>query len=250
MEAPTEIGVRGESSSAALVLLVIGDRRLGAGVLDSVQRRGPLCLWVQSAERIATQLAQLPLRVAVLQAGMLRVWDAASSLTAAGVAVISVGESPEQRLLALDRGCVEALPTDSDPEEIARSVIRVWRKAGDLEGLNGQIRIGPLYMDCSLRRAFWYQEQVHLSPTLFNLLGFLAKHPGEPFTTRELLVKVWADPYKTEGAVWTAVKKLRRALHNGQWHISNLNGYGYRFVAEEPAATMSGGQRGVSGQAS
>lgn len=249
MGIPTEIGSLEASSSAALILLVTNDRNRAVQWMHSIQEAGPLCLWVQSADRIAGTVVDLPIRAAVVELAVSKVWDLVSNLNSHGASVVAIADNPQRRLAALDRGCGEALPADSSAEEIARAALRAWRSAGQIDGLRGEITAGPLYMDCTFRRAFFHGEQVCLGPAPFNLLGFLAKHPGQPFSTRELLAKVWHDPYKTEGTVWSTVKKLRRALHD-HGHIVNRTGYGYCFVPEEPSEVRSAARQQSAAQAS
>lgn len=249
MEHPTEIGSLETSSSAALVLLVLTNRELAVPLMQAIQRSGPLCLWVHSADRIAVALADLPIRAAVVEPGVGKIWDLVPKLISGGATIVAVADTPQRRLAALDRGCTEAVPADSSAEEIARAVLRAWRTTCQIDGLTGEIRTGPLYMDCTFRRAIFHGEQVCLGPTPFNLLGFLAKHPGQPFNTRELLAKVWHDPYKSEGAVWSTVRKLRRAL-NDHGHIVNRTGFGYCFMPEEPSDVKSAVRHQSAAQAS
>jgi DNA-binding response OmpR family regulator len=249
VEAPTQIGSLERSVEPALVLIVAAEKELAVPWLQAIRRSGPLSIWSDSADGVERHLRELPLRAAVMDIAVPHVWELVTALIVQGTPVVAVADTPSRRIAALDRGCAEALPKNSSPEEISRGVRRVWRNAHETSGLRGQVKAGPLLMDCTSRKTIWHGKQVPLGRTLFNLLGFLAQHPGEPFGTQELLSKVWMDPYKTEGTVWTAIKKLRLTLED-HGHIVNRTGFGYCFLPEEPEGVMTAEQPEVDAQAS
>lgn len=88
------------------------------------------------------------------------------------------------------------------------------------------IAITDLEIDPTTRRVHQRGEQVHLTPTEFDLVLFLAESPGEVYTREDLLEQVWG--YTIASGVRTVdshVRALRRKLGNDV--IRTVHGVGY-----------------------
>ncbi len=69
---------------------------------------------------------------------------------------------------------------------------------------------------------------VRLPRKEFELLYFLAAHPGRVFTRQELLDEVWGrDVYVVDRTVDVHIRKIREKL--GRHYIETVKGVGYRF---------------------
>jgi two-component system alkaline phosphatase synthesis response regulator PhoP len=76
-------------------------------------------------------------------------------------------------------------------------------------------------------------REIDLKPREFDLLRFLASHPGQVFARTQLLASVWGLDYSGDSrTVDTHVKTLRERLGDGpdepRW-IETVRGVGYRF---------------------
>ncbi len=72
------------------------------------------------------------------------------------------------------------------------------------------------------------RETVRLPRKEFELLYFLAAHPGRVFTRQELLDAVWGrDVYVVDRTVDVHIRKIREKL--GRHYIETVKGVGYRF---------------------
>ncbi|GAA2609873.1 response regulator transcription factor [Actinomadura fulvescens] len=123
-----------------------------------------------------------------------------------------------------------------------RTVLRRFERAepsaapgpgpGTAEPSGAPLRLGPLEIDQRARRVRRDGREVHLTPTEYELLGCLARHPGTVLTRALLLEQVWdwADASGTR-AVDSHIKALRRKL--GADLIRTVHGVGYSF--EVPA---------------
>ena len=70
--------------------------------------------------------------------------------------------------------------------------------------------------------------EVRLPRKEFELLYFLASHPGKVFSRQELLDQVWGrDVYVVDRTVDVHVRKIREKL--GDAYIETVKGVGYRF---------------------
>ncbi len=92
--------------------------------------------------------------------------------------------------------------------------------------------IGDVVIDRAQRRVHRADEEVHLTPTEFELLVMLASSPKTVLTRERLLAEVWdwADASGTR-TVDSHIKALRRKL--GSDLIRTVHGVGYAF--EPPA---------------
>lgn len=71
-------------------------------------------------------------------------------------------------------------------------------------------------------------EELRLPRKEFELLYFLASHPGRVFSRHELLDEVWGrDVYVVDRTVDVHVRKIREKL--GSDYIETVKGVGYRF---------------------
>ena len=81
------------------------------------------------------------------------------------------------------------------------------------------------------------ERDVALSQKEFDLLAFLARHPGRAFSREELMERVWRFAFYTDTATVTVhIKRLRTKLGRaggGADLIETVWGVGYRMA--EPA---------------
>jgi DNA-binding response OmpR family regulator len=93
---------------------------------------------------------------------------------------------------------------------------------------------GSLTIDLVKREVSLEGKQINLTRTEFDLLAFLAAHPGRPFTRGQLLDKVWGYQYGGyEHAVTSHVNRLRAKLEvnpEAPRLIKTVWGVGYCFA--------------------
>ena len=96
---------------------------------------------------------------------------------------------------------------------------------------NARIEIGDLVVDRAQRRVERAGEEIHLTPTEFELLSTLAREPKTVLTREKLLEEVW-DWVDASGTrtVDSHIKALRRKL--GANLIRTVHGVGYAFEPE------------------
>jgi DNA-binding response OmpR family regulator len=101
---------------------------------------------------------------------------------------------------------------------------RVDRNATDTD--LAPVRIGPIELDPESRRVRHDGETVHLTPTEFDLLHYLAARPGRVATREELLAQVWGyDVPSGARTVDSHIRSIRRKL--GADLIRTVHGVGY-----------------------
>jgi DNA-binding response OmpR family regulator len=93
---------------------------------------------------------------------------------------------------------------------------------------------GELELDPSARQVRRAGEPVALTAREFDLLLFLARHPGQAFTREELMDHVWQYAFYTDTSTVTVhIRRLRAKLEADpdapRW-IETVWGVGYRFA--------------------
>ena len=91
-----------------------------------------------------------------------------------------------------------------------------------------------------------YEVRIHGAPAdltykEFELLKFLAIHPGKPFSREALLDQVWGyDYYGGTRTVDVHVRRLRAKIElGGATYIETVRHVGYKFLAQPPASAPS-----------
>ncbi|HEY9842067.1 MAG: response regulator transcription factor [Candidatus Sericytochromatia bacterium] len=95
---------------------------------------------------------------------------------------------------------------------------------------------GALTIDTTAYQAFLDEQELNLTHKEFELLWWLASHPGQLFTRQRLLDQIWQDNLEVnERSVDALIRRLREKLgEDGQQprYIETIRGMGYRFKAE------------------
>ena len=119
------------------------------------------------------------------------------------------------------------------PRELVARLEAALRRARP-EAAEPAIDADGLEIDLAARRVRRDGEEVHLTPTEFELLRVLARNRGRLMTHRALLVEVWGVEYEDDLQVLRAhVANLRRKIEppDGPRYIRTDPGVGYRFAA-------------------
>ena len=121
----------------------------------------------------------------------------------------------------------------SPRELLARIRAITSRKAQAGLSWGSWLAIGELRIDPDSRRVLLGGEAVSLTPKEFDLLNFLAKHPGKAFSREHLLTAVWGVDFQGDSrTVDTHIKQLRERLQEERRLIVTVWGHGYRLDPE------------------
>ena len=97
------------------------------------------------------------------------------------------------------------------------------------------LRVADLTLDITQRRAFRGTREIHLTPTEFRLLEFLARHEGRVASRQSILDAVWgANENVEENTLDAFVRLLRRKVddHESVKLIHTMRGFGYSLGPE------------------
>jgi DNA-binding response OmpR family regulator len=169
--------------------------------------------------------------------------EVARRLRAAGdmvpILMLTARDAVPDRVEGLEAGGDDYLVKPFAPEELVARVKALLRRveraqqAAATTPSDPPIAMGDVTIDKAQRRVHRAGEEVHLTPTEFELLVMLASSPKTVLTRERLLAEVWdwADASGTR-TVDSHIKALRRKL--GPDLIRTVHGVGYAF--EPPQA--------------
>jgi DNA-binding response OmpR family regulator len=134
------------------------------------------------------------------------------------------------KLLGFERGADDYITKPFSPREVLARVDAVLRRVRPSKDA-AELAAGPLTLDQARREARIEGTELTLTTREFELLYFLARHPGRVFSRDELLSKVWGYDYSGETrTVDVHVRRLRAKLGERADLIATVTGAGYKFV--------------------
>jgi len=154
------------------------------------------------------------------------------------IIVLSVKGEEMIKVQALDAGADDYVTKPFNVNELlARVRAALRRTAVPEQGDTPVIAVGDLLIDIPARRVEVRNQEVHLTPKEFDLLVFLARHPGKVVTHRALLAAVWGpNSVQQPEYLRVFVGHLRKKLEldeNASRHIVTEPWVGYRFEPGE-----------------
>jgi two-component system, OmpR family, alkaline phosphatase synthesis response regulator PhoP len=111
---------------------------------------------------------------------------------------------------------------------------RIQGNAADNSDAHKNIEIGNLQIHPDKRKVFFDGKALELTAKQYDLLYFLAQHPGRPFSRQDLLTYVWE--YETSGyehIIDSHVNRLRSVIEpdpSKPRYVLTVWGVGYRFA--------------------
>ncbi len=98
------------------------------------------------------------------------------------------------------------------------------------------MRFGQLVIDLGLREVRYGERTAALTALEFDLLAFLAKHPGQVFAYEELSDRVWKSPMNRGlHNIQVCMARVRQKLDDlcpGLHYIETVRRKGYRFCGD------------------
>ncbi len=140
------------------------------------------------------------------------------------------------RVVGLELGADDYITKPFSPRErVARVKAVLRRGAVSIAGASGErpITRGDVQIDPNARFVHVKGKPVELTGKEFDLLWFLASHPGQVFTRAQLLDQVWGYEYYGDASTVTVhVRRLWEKIETDPAeprYISTVWGVGYRF---------------------
>ncbi|HSJ55766.1 MAG TPA: response regulator transcription factor [Anaerolineae bacterium] len=142
------------------------------------------------------------------------------------------------KLVGLELGADDYVTKPFSPRELVARVRAVLRRvAGERDRAEPPVVVGQVQIDFERRQVTAAGRQVELTPTEFDLLAVLARHPGRVFTRLELLERVQGYAYEGyERTVDAHVKNLRQKIEpdpKQPRYVLTVYGVGYKFAEQD-----------------
>ncbi len=157
----------------------------------------------------------------------------------APIIVLSTVGAEQAKIKALDLGADDYLEMPFSMEEFlarVRSALRRWvSQKSSSNSAQGRrlITSGKLLIDCDSHQVLCDGDEIHLTPTEFRLLEYLARNQGKVMSHRKILQEVWGGEYGDEREYLRVyISQLRHKIESeplNPEHILTEPGVGYRF---------------------
>ena len=139
------------------------------------------------------------------------------------------------RVVGLERGADDYVVKPFSPRELVARVKSVLRRAssGPAPSAGGTLRFDALTINPQTRVVTVGSGEAGLTGKEFDLLFFLASHPGHIFTREQLMDKVWDYTYAADPSTVTVhIRRLREKVEADPVkprYIKTVWGVGYKF---------------------
>lgn len=155
------------------------------------------------------------------------------------VIMLTARSAEAHRVLGLELGADDYVAKPFSMLELVARIRALFRRIEQLSvapPTANELRFGPFLLDTVRRELLRGGQVVPLTLREFDLLHFLLKHPGRPFSRAELLQRVWGDGFDGyEHTVNSHINRLRNRIEDDPREprrVVTVWGVGYRFDLE------------------
>lgn len=159
--------------------------------------------------------------------------------SAVPVIMLTAKGEETDRIVGLELGADDYITKPFSPRELVARVKAVLRRATTgtmLDTCERTLVRGELRIDPRARTVTVGDKQVELTSKEFDLLWFLASHPGQVFTRAQLLDHVWGyEFYGDSSTVTVHIRRIREKIETDPadpHYVTTVWGVGYKFEQE------------------
>ena len=147
------------------------------------------------------------------------------------IIVVSARGDEIDRVVSLEMGADDYVVKPFGMRELVARIRAVARRTSNADAPVGPTErsFGSLTIDTRAQRVSLAGENIHLTPTEFELLVYLTEDPGAVCRRSDILNDVWdTNWFGTTKTLDAHVAAIRKKLGNSGW-IESVRGVGFRF---------------------
>jgi two-component system, OmpR family, alkaline phosphatase synthesis response regulator PhoP len=154
------------------------------------------------------------------------------------IVMLTAKSQEVDKVLGLELGADDYITKPFSVHELAARIKAILRRCRTtaVTSTDEVLTRGAIVINKTLRTVTVEGEGIELTAREFDLLLFLASHPGRPFSRAALLSAVWAYEFNGyEHTVNSHINRLRKKIEkdlDSPTYILTVWGVGYRFARE------------------
>ena len=165
----------------------------------------------------------------------IQVIEALRGWSGAPIIVVSGRTGSTDKVEALDAGADDYVSKPFQIDELLARLRALSRRTG-AASTAPVVSFGDIVIDLSTKTVTRAGERVHLTPTEWRILEFLARNPGALVTRQALLKDIWGTEQVADtGYLRLYMSQLRKKLETDPArpaHLLTESGMGYRLVVD------------------
>jgi len=220
------------------LLLIEDDDALGKALERGLTEAGHPCQWVRSGQLGLDEASSQPFDAVILDLMLpdLPGMDVMRGRRQGGggtpVLMLTAMGSVENRVSGLNAGADDYLVKPFAFPELLARLEAICRRASNRPST--ALKVGPLTLDLTNRRAVREGTEMNLTPTEFSLLEFLMRYAGQVVTRKMLCEHLWESDWEgVTNVVEVHINRLRGKVDKGfdEPLIHTVRGRGYLLRA-------------------
>ena len=230
-------------ASGVKLLMVEDERNVAETLAERLRGAGFQVIRADSVASARRAIAEQDFKLALLDVGLpdgngfelARLLRERAPATA--IVFLTAHASAEDRIHGLELGADDYVTKPFSCAELV-SRVRALLRRRELDRAGGRgtsLEVGRLRVDYVHHVVEVDGRPVSLTPSEFNLLSLLAESPGQVFSRRQIMERLWRSPYVGDArACDVHISNLRRKLERDPSHpelILTVREFGYKLTA-------------------
>jgi DNA-binding response OmpR family regulator len=151
------------------------------------------------------------------------------------IIMLTAREGERNVVLGLEVGADDYVIKPASPAEVVSRVrANLRRRRMDAQAANLKYEFGELVIDLSRRQVWVRGERVELTTTEFEILRFLAAHPGWVYSRQQIMQQLWdGNFYGETRSADVHIQRIRKKIEpdpGNPQYVQTVRGIGYKFA--------------------